>query len=291
MWLGVRPKIKSYGIEFSEFVTTRAGDATQITREAIEAGADRVVAVGGDGTLNEVLNGYLDTDGRPVNPDAILGLLPSGTGSDFQRSLGFKTTGDSIEAVCTGTTRSIDALQISLLTRDNVEKKRFGINVVTFGLGGETARLVNDWRDRVPAWIGGQARFLAAAIGALSNYENTDVTVRLNGQQEIRVFSNLIVVGSGRFAGGGMMLLPEAKIDDGRLEVMVTNNISRSGIILELRRIRQGGHLKNSKVSTFQAREVTVESRRPLALDVDGEMIGFSPVRVRVLPSVVRFAV
>ena len=279
------------GIELREHLTTRSGEAEQVTRQAISQGIPRVVAVGGDGTLNEVVNGYLDESGKALNSEATLGLLPSGTGSDFRRSLGFRTSADSIRALAGTHTRRVDAMRIVFTGVDGAELSRFGINVASFGLGGETVALVNHWRASLPSWIGGRARFIAAAVSALKRHKSVPITVRLDYEREVAVAGNLIVVANGRYAGGGMMLAPNAELDDGLLDVILTDRLTRFDIIKELRRIGRGGHLKNPKVSETRAGDVSICAAEPLAIDIDGEMAGYTPARLTILPSVLRFAV
>lgn len=287
-WAGARAKITALGIDFAEHITTRAGEATEVTREALTNGTTRIIAVGGDGTLSEVVNGYLDHQGRPINKSAAIGLLPSGTGSDFRRSLGLTGHDDSIRTLLSPETRLIDVARAEFRDQDGANASRFFINVASFGLGGDVSALVNKWRESLPRWIGGSARFAAAAIAALGRYKNVAVSIRLDAR-EIQIRSNLIVVANGRFAGGGMMLAPHAELDDGLLDVIVTDEVTRWDVIKELPRIQRGGHLKNPKVTALRAHEVSIDSEEPMAVDLDGEMVGFTPVHITLLPGSIQF--
>jgi len=271
-----------------EHVTTRAGEATQITREALNHGITRIVAVGGDGPLGEVVNGYFDEDGRVISSAAAIGLLASGTGSDFRRSLGLTSRDDSIRALINSEPRLLDVARADFQDLDGATASRYFVNVASFGLGGDVSALVNRWRHTLPRWIGGSSRFAVAAIVALGRYRNTRVLLGLD-QREIEVDSNLIVVANGRFAGGGMMLAPHAELDDGLLDVIVTNKATRLDVIRELPRIRRGAHLKNPKVTEMRGREVSINAEVPMAIDLDGEMVGLTPGRLRVMASAIRF--
>jgi diacylglycerol kinase (ATP) len=287
-WADARKEIVAAGVDFEEHVTTRSGEATEVAREALKIEVARIVAVGGDGTLSEIVNGYFDDCGRAINSDAAIGLLPSGTGSDFRRSLGLTSRRDSIRALISLETRLLDAVRAEFLDLDGASVSRVFINVASFGLGGDVSALVNKWRESLPRWIGGGARFAAAAIAALGRYKNVSVSLRLD-ERAMSINSNLIVVANGRFAGGGMMLAPHAELDDGLLDVIVTDGATRLDVIRELPRIQRGAHLENPRVSEMRAREVSIETEKPMAIDLDGEMVGFTPAHLRVLPSAIRF--
>ncbi|HEU4386695.1 MAG TPA: hypothetical protein VFV34_02780, partial [Blastocatellia bacterium] len=154
---------------------------------------------------------------------------------------------------------------------------------------GEVAALVNQWRNSLPRWIGGRSRFALAAIRALNNYSNRPVHIVADGEDDLTISSDLLVVGNGRFAGGGMMLTPGSVMDDGLLDLLITDSATRLDVIRELPRIRRGRHLGNPRVAQIRSRAFTIDADRPLAVDADGESIGFTPARVRVLPKVVRF--
>lgn len=280
------------GIEFDEHVTTRAGEATEVTREALSGETTRIIAVGGDGTLNEVVNGYFSgyfsDRGCAVNEAASIGLLPSGTGSDFRRTLGLTSRSDWTRTLIEPESRLLDVARAEFHDQNGAKVSRLFINVASFGLGGDVSEMVNRWRNTLPRWIGGSARFAAAAIAALGRYKNIAVSLRLDGR-EMKINSNLIIVANGRFAGGGMMLAPHADLDDGLLDVIVTDGATRLDVIRELPRIQRGAYLKSPKVTEMHAREVSIETEEPMAIDLDGEMVGFTPAHLKVLPSPIRF--
>jgi len=276
-------------LEIREHVTSHAGEATEVTRQALVAGVNRVIAVGGDGTLNEVANGYLDEAGRAINDAASIGLLPSGTGSDFQRSLQMSKRGDLIGTLLNGESRLIDAAAAEFRDVDGEPASRFFINVASFGLGGDVSALVNRWRNSLPRWIGGRTRFSAAAIAALKQYRNGPVSMKLDDDNSIDINSNLVIVANGRFGGGGMMLAPDAELDDGLLDVIVTDGATRWDVIKELPRIQRGAHLNNPRVSAHRVRAISIRSKVPMAIDLDGEMVGYTNARIKVLPRAIRF--
>ncbi len=290
MWAEVRRSLMQSSVEYSYHLTTRAGEATSVAREALIEGAARVVAVGGDGTLSEVVNGYLDEAGSRISENASVGLIPSGTGSDFSRSVGLRSLKQAVGAAVGDKTRLIDAAQAFFRDHEAREAFRHFINLASFGLGGDVSAYVNRWRGRLPGWVSGQARFVAAAVLALNRYRRVSLRVTVNCESTFDIESNLIIVANGKFAGAGMMLAPNAELDDGLLDVILTDRASRLDVIRELPRIRRGGYLKNSKVTELRAREITISGEARLAIDIDGEMAGYTPARLRILPGAVRFA-
>lgn len=284
-----RGKIERHGIDFAEHLTAQAGEATEVTRKAMINGTARIIAVGGDGTLSEVVSGYFDHQGNAINKSAAIGLLPSGTGSDFQRSLGLTGREDSIRRLLKAETRFIDVARAEFRNHAGASASRHFINVASFGLGGDVSASVNRWRNSLPRWIGGRARFSAAALAALGRYKNVRVSMRLDDEREIQISSNLIVVANGKFAGGGMMLASDAELDDGLLDVIVTDEATRWDVIKELPRIQRGGHLKNPKVTALRAREVSIDSEEPMAVDLDGETVGHTPANIALIPAAIRF--
>ena len=288
---GLHSKLLDHGIDFREHMTTGPGDATSATRYALESGVRGVVAVGGDGTLNEVVNGYLSSSGEPVNREAFIGLLPNGTGSDFNRTLGFKSVAESLNAIAEGETLLLDAGEISFFDENGCARTRAFINLASFGLGAETVDRANRWRHSLPGWLGGRVRFGVAAIAALRSYRLHDAAVRLDDCSTLYVQTNLIAVGNAKFAGGGMMLSPNSDLTDGCLNLVITDRATTFDVIKELPRIHRGGLLRNPRVSEHRVKTVRIDGEDHLPIEVDGEVIGKTPASIRVLPRVIRFAV
>ena len=272
-----------------ERFTTRPGEATALTRDALKNGVARVIAVGGDGTLSEIINGYLNGEGGAVSPDAAVGILPSGTGSDFCRSLGLKNRGEALASLTGHSTRMIDAARIVYCDENHTSVSRSFINIASFGLGGDVSAFVNRWREKLPRWVSGRVRFAAAAVRALERYKNISVRLRLDDERDIEISSNLIVVANGKFGGAGMNLAPHAAFDDGAFDVIITDRATRLDVIRELPRIRRGGYLNNPKVTELRAQKVSILTDGPMAIDVDGEMVGHTPAHLTLLPRAVRF--
>lgn len=290
-WTKVRREFTDRGVKFDEHVTKHPGEAMQVARWVLRHGEEAVIAVGGDGTLSEVVNGYFDEAGRVINAKAAIGLLPAGTGSDFRRSVGLIARNDALDTIKRRETALLDVLRIELLDRDDQPVTRHSINVVSFGLGGEAVTTVNAWRESWPRWIGGRPRFVIAALKALRNYRNRPVIVRMDGEQALEINSNFLVVANGRFAGGGMMLAPSAELNDGLCDVALTDGATRWDVIRELPGIQRGSYLNNPKVSYHRASKVEIACDGALAVDIDGEAAGFTPAVLTIVPSSVRFII
>ncbi|MFN0087287.1 MAG: diacylglycerol/lipid kinase family protein [Blastocatellia bacterium] len=288
-WAAVRRELDARGIAFEGRCTTRAGEAAELARESLRAGGETVIAVGGDGTLSEVVNGYFDDAGRAINPRAVIGLIPCGTGSDFCRTLGLTDRGAALQAIQGGRTASLDVMRVALRDRDGRPVQRCAINVVSFGLGGESVALVNSWREIWPRWIGGHARFVLAALHGLRRFRNRRVALRLDDECERVIHSNFFVAANGRFAGGGMMLAPHARPDDGLIDVILTDGAGRWDILRELPRLRRGAHLENPKITEHRVAKLEVAGDDPLAVDIDGEAAGVTPAMITLIPTAIRF--
>jgi YegS/Rv2252/BmrU family lipid kinase len=288
-WNEIRQSISAGGLGFDEVFTDGAGAATRATREALAAGVGTIVAVGGDGTLSEVVNGFFDERGALIDPRARLGLLACGTGSDFSRSIGLSNRERALSAILTGENCQVDLARVELADRSGQTATRYMINVASFGLGGETVALVNGWREKWPRWIGGRARFVIAAARALQHHRNRRVAVQFDDGREVVIETNIFLVANGRYAGGGMMLAPEAAIDDGYLDVILTDRMTRREILRQLPRISHGAHLSHPKVSAMRGRVISVDCESPMPVEIDGELAGQTPARFAIIPGAIRF--
>src|SRR5689334_2128492 len=195
-------------LPFDQVHTRAPGDATRLAREALRAGAERVVAVGGDGTINEVANGFFE-DGKPIAPDAALGVLPYGTGGDFRRTLGLPTDfRGAVEVLARDKRRRIDVGRIDYTVRGGGRGTRMFVNIASFGVSGVVDRLVNQSSKR----LGGKISFLVATARATLEYDNQRVRLRFDGKSDgaVDMTINTVAIANGRYFGGGMFIAPEA---------------------------------------------------------------------------------
>lgn len=303
-WPSVRNQLLADGIEFEVIETTHAGDATAKTRAALKSGVTTIAAVGGDGTLSEAAQGFFQFAGNPehlpalINPTASLAILPAGTGDDFARGLmGRRETLrhwiDVLVAHCHNeTAETTQQTDVLYGTCDNYRTPFICLNASTMGIGGETAGRVAR-QGKFMRSFSGEARFAAAALAGLLAWRERHVRITVDeGTYEGEM--NLAAVVNGLYAGGGMMLSPQAQINDGKLDVVSASGLSRAQVMRELARIHKGGHVANPKVRVMQGKRVRIETFKPedaMPIEADGNVRGFTPVEFRVMPGVLRFVV
>lgn len=269
--------------------TERPNHATELARQAVAGGAELVIAVGGDGSVNEVVNGLFQ-DGRPLREDVRLGYVPFGTGGDLQRSLRLPTEpGLVAEALAAGHVWRMDLAMARLTGHDGRPVERYFVNLLSFGMGGDVS--IHAKQNFLTRW-GGQAAFLYATFAVFLGYRGKRVRLRLDDEAQAReCFITNIAVGNGRYHGGGMYPCPGADLDDGLLEVTVIGYLSMWELIRDIRMLYSGKVYEHPKVERFAARRLGAESDEVTRMEVDGEALGRLPLDVSVLPGALRLAV
>jgi len=277
-WPSISRRLEEAGIAHQAELTGAPGEATAITRQALSAG---IISVGGDGTANEVVNGFFDGDNF-LGGGARLGLICRGTGCDLIRTLGVpKAEGEAIEILRAGRTRRIDVGQARFTAHDGREAVRYFVNIGGLGLDGETVARVN----RTTKVFGGFASFLWGTLATVATYRTKEAEVVIDGGQTLRGRFNTVVVANGRFFGGGMMIAPEAAMDDGLFDVVILGDIGRLELVRSIGQVYGGTHLDHPKISLARGREVTVRSEETMLLDLDGEQPGRAHAVFSVVPS------
>ncbi len=285
-WPSWARRLEAAGIAFSPVFTSRPGDATRYTRDALRDGAETVVAVGGDGTANEVVNGFFDGD-EAINPSARFGALPAGTGVDLSRMLGLRGQMAIAALGPAGRTRAIDLGRVRFVAYGGRSECRYFVNGGDLGVGGETAALAQKGSKA----LGGFVAYLTAAIRAIVEHQSRAVTYSIDDGPPIETRVDTIFVTNGRYVGGGMIVAPPAAIDDGALDVLVLHAVSKLDLLCRLLpAIYRGTHLRHPAVEHVRARRVSVQTNERLLLQVDGEQPGMAPAEFEVLPGALRVA-
>ena len=302
-WPDIKQQLDAAGVDYQIHHTHAPGDATLQARSALRDGTDLITVVGGDGTLSEAAEGFfdfnydIDVPPSSVNPNATLAILPAGTGDDFARGLThgrapLQAWTDKLLSHCRGetTARQIDVLYGLC---DGFQKPFICLNASTMGIGGETASRVAAQGSFMKKFSG-EFRFVFAAVGALAVWRERRVRITVDGEIVADRPMNLVGVANGLYAGGGMMFSPDARVDDGKLDVVTASGLSRTNVVTELSRIHTGGHLANPKVSLTQGTTVRIETlllKDEMLLEADGNVRGVTPVQFQVLPRALRFLV
>lgn len=254
--------------------TSGPRDATQITRRLLQDGYKRIIAVGGDGTMNEVVNGFF-LDGQLINPEAELALFSHGTGGDLIRTLMIpKGLGGFLAILSQRHRRSIDVGEVSFIKDNGQQETRYFINVADVGLGGETVARVN----RQSKLLGGKLSFLIGSVISILRYHNKVMRCEIDGKLIFEGRQNSIMVANGRFIGGGMMIAPHAELDDGLFDVVCLGDFSPTTLLKHLPKIYRGAHLEIPGVVVYRGQSVVITSPEKVLLDIDGEQPGQAPI-------------
>jgi YegS/Rv2252/BmrU family lipid kinase len=277
---------EAYG-PFEAVLTSGPGDATRQTRAALQRGASLVVAMGGDGTINEVVNGFFSEDPdapRSLAPQAAFAVLPAGTGGDFVKSLTLpRDLEQAADALRKSTSRAIDVGRLRYVGSDGRPALRHFINIASFGLSGLVVKLVNDGSKA----LGGRLSFATATLRAGFQYKNARVRLSLDDRPPLEGKIYLVAVSNGRYFGGGMLIAPDAALDDGQFDVAILGDFHVGELILHGLDIYSGKHLALDKVRVERARRVVAEpvDGTEVLIDLDGEQPGRLPATFELLPS------
>ncbi len=269
---------------FEEAFTQGPQDATRICRQALRDGVELVVAIGGDGTINEVANGFYE-DGAPVAQGAAMGVLPYGTGGDFRKTVLIpKDFEKAAEILARGKREDIDLGHLQFTTRDGGTGQRIFINIASFGISGEIDEQVNTSSKR----LGGKLTFMLATARVGLRFKSKRVRVTFDDKAAAALETNIstVAVANGRYFGGGMFVAPHALLSDGKFDVVAIEEMSVSQSLRNSQRLYKGTHLELEQVSERRATKVHAEplDGQDVLLDVDGEVPGMLPATFTVMP-------
>jgi YegS/Rv2252/BmrU family lipid kinase len=258
--------------------TRKAGDAAALAAELASAGFDPVIAAGGDGTMNEVVNGLLST-----GCDVRAGVLPIASGGDFARTLGLGGLSGAVETLAAGYCRRVDVIRSRFRSPEGKAERHF-INLASIGLGALVAQDVREgWR-----FLPGSMRYLAACIPRLAAGCVFNVRLFLDGIETGTFDATIVSLANGRYQGGGILIAPAAAIDDGLIHVTLVEHVSLAEVVRNLRILYSGAIYGYPKVRHWQAKSVRAEAQSGAPLELDGEPVGTLPVEAEVLPHALR---
>lgn len=275
--------------DFECAFTRERGDGSRLAREAVTAGGKLVVAVGGDGTASEVVDG-LTSARSSRDPDPLFGFLPRGTGGDLRRTLGLPQDLDEAARILASRNAIVcDLGRVEFVGHRGEALVRHFVNVAGFGIGGVVAGEVN----RGLKLGGGKLSFMFASAKALLRWSDQRVRWRADGGPWREEAITSLSVCNGRFFGGGMKVAPDARIDDGLFDVVVWSGLGIGDFLTKRRMLYDGTHVTLPNTQVLRARRVEGEAvgDEPVLLDVDGEQPGRLPVRIEMLPGALRVRV
>jgi YegS/Rv2252/BmrU family lipid kinase len=284
-WSSIAGDVRTHFGPFNVAFTKKRGDGIDLARRAVENGRRFIIACGGDGTINEVANGILET-----GEDVELGVLPSGTGGDFRRSLNIpQGTREAASALRTGNTKRVDVGRATFHDHDGNEVSRFFLNVSSVGLAASIIERVKT--SAVGNWLPvagfrGKASFAVSTLQEVIGIQHAEINVRIDDSDEHMISTINFCIANARYFGGGMFIAPDAKLDDGYFDVINIGDIGTMKILLNAYTLYRGTHLSLPEVRSRRARriEISAPGDAEIHLETDGELPGKLPAVYEILP-------
>ena len=283
-WPELAHRAAGLGLAGETLFSERPGHLIDLAEQAARGGADLVVAVGGDGTLNEAVNGLQRAGGTATE----LATIPLGTGMDFVRTYGIPSKfEDAVRTALDGAPRTIDIGRVSYRTWAGGAAERYVANVGSVGMSAAVAQRANG----MSKLLGGKATFFYALVRVFLEWDNTVVTVELDDgvRREARLHD--VIVANGQWHGGAMWLAPQAKPDDGLFDVVLIGDVTKWDFVTTAPKIYRGTYLAHPKVDLLHSATVAVDAGERLPIELDGEQVGTTPVRFEVVPAALRVRV
>lgn len=282
-WDSYMRKLRSAVGETPILKTEKQGDGITLARRAVEDKLTTIFSFGGDGTHNEVLNGILTADSEN---HITMGVLHAGTGGDFRKMLAEGGRLEStLDRIPTAEAVPIDAIRVDYVTDNGVPATRYCLNLASAGLPGVVDRNVNASSKR----LGGTATFLIATLKAVARYKPSVLQVIIDGEAQPPQLLTSVVIANGRYAGGGMMLAPNAQLADKALEVLLLQHAPLLKTLRLTPTLYSGTHIQSDLVQSFRASkvEVSTNGEESIFLDIDGESPGKLPATFTIMPSAI----
>jgi YegS/Rv2252/BmrU family lipid kinase len=283
-WDKISALLKAYDLDFKPVFTECPGHATEIVTEQVErVGYRKIVVVGGDGTMNEVVNGIFGQK-RFRTTDISLGMITVGTGNDWGRMFGIPADYEEAVRILAENRTFIQDAGVVRYCNENVPGNRFFVNIAGMGFDAEVTRKANRLKEKGK---GGLLVYLANVFTSLIHYRPIHAEINVDGFNMANKFFN-IHVGIGRYNGGGMIPSPHAIPDDGLFDLTVIRKLSRANVIINLKRLYNGTIHKHPKVDCYTGKVIRVESSHLIRLETDGETLGHTPIEFSIIPKSVK---
>jgi YegS/Rv2252/BmrU family lipid kinase len=281
-WPELSRRADAAGLRGDTLFSERAGQLGELARQAALDGATLLVVVGGDGSVNEVVNGLV---GLAEQPD--IALVPRGTGWDFSRTFGIpRNIEAAVRVALEGELRVIDAGKVTYRAWDGAERSSFFANIASAGMGGAVAQRANDTTKA----LGGKASYLLATLAVFAHWKPTDVRLTVDSEtREGRMLE--VLVANARYLGGGMKMFPEAEPDDGLFDVLTLGDITKADLVRTMPKLYRGTHLPHPKAELLRGKVVSIITDAPIPIQLDGEQPGTTPASFEIVPQALRLRV
>lgn len=281
-WPELARRASAAGLDGATLFSERPGHLAELAREAALDGAELLVVVGGDGSVNEVANGLAGLGRQPE-----VAVVPRGTGWDFSRTFGIpRRIDDALQVALEGDVRTIDLGRASYRAWDGSDATASFANVASAGMSGAIAKRANETTKA----LGGKASYLWATFAVFSGWAATEIEVAVDGERRAGPMFD-VVVANGRFFGGGLEICPDAEPDDGLFDVLTIGDVTKRDLVMTMPKMYRGTHLPHPKAELLRGSSVTVTSETPLPIELDGEQPGTTPVTFEVAAGALRLRV
>jgi diacylglycerol kinase (ATP) len=277
----IRGQLPEYDYEF----TKGQHDATRITSESLKAGYEMIVCIGGDGTINETVNGFFE-NGQLIKKDAVLGILCMGTGCDFIKTSGIpKDFNEAVKLLAGRDTMHCDVGHVKLQKHDGRMFEHYFINITDFGMGGDVVYRVNNSSK----FLRGFWSFLFGMLRSQLYYRNKVVALEVDGKPIGERKIKNVIVANGQYFAGGMRIAKNARLDDGKFDVIIMGDMTARDSIKWFRKLYAGDIIEfTEKVEYFHATHVKATAESDVMIDMDGEQPGKLPIELKLIPRAIR---
>lgn len=290
-WPRIASELSTHFGSFTPQFTRRTGEGIELAANAARKGTKLIIACGGDGTISEVANGILSVD-----TDSELGILPSGTGGDFRRTLNIPNrVAGAARILRDGQTRLIDVGKITFTKDDGEPESRYFLGVASFGMSADVISRVKeggpDWLPaKGPKWLTGRLSFAVAMLQTAAKKSATRVVVQLDDDPARHMTVANLCIANARYFGGGMKIAPNARLADGKFDVVSVGDLGAARILANAPRLYAGAHLSMAEVGHALAVKVSARSvdDQTIEVEVDGEIPGHLPATFQILPKALR---
>jgi diacylglycerol kinase (ATP) len=288
-WEAIKEAIKAHFREFKYIFTEKPRQATEIARELLKEGFDLLIGVGGDGTLNEISSGFFSVQsGLAINDEAAVGIIPSGTGSDFIRFMKVPREFEKSAArIKNSKNKKIDIGKITYGGGVENPKTQYFINVADFGLGAEVIRNVSS----IQSSRRGAFTYYRGLLTTMMKYRSKNVKMILDDRTQLQGEYLIGAVANGRIFGGGMVIAPLAEPDDGYFDLVLIESMKRLEIVANSRLLYSGTIAKNPKVHILKAKKIKVESAEEVHIEYDGEVGETLPAEFSIVEKALNFRI